>query len=116
MDLNTAKSPSVHRLFGVVSPVLLLLVALASAVAGVLRIGLASWPAPGSAAVESCLLLAVATAAATAAGALWNSRHRTEIIRTQLDSWAVMEQRAADLEAVRREQAKARMAVDGLSA
>lgn len=129
MGLNTAKSPpiipgqvqnrerpSVHRLIAVVSPVLLLLVALASAVAGALRIGLASWPATGSAAIESCLLLAVATAAATATGALWNSRHRTEIISTQLDSWAVMEQRAADLEAVRREQAKARMAVDGLSA
>jgi molecular chaperone GrpE (heat shock protein) len=115
-ETNDAAASAEQRVLGVLAPSLLILLSLCSGALAFVRITVADSATLEAAIIESAVLLVVSTVAVAAAGVLLNYRQRTAAISTYLDGWASMEQRASDIEAVRREQAKVRMSVDGLSA
>ena len=93
----------------------LLPVALLTLVGG-LALCAAGWIWSSDSTTDSLVLACLGVVAVAVAGLLQNQRLRTLTVASGLDGWTEAEHRAADLEAVRREQAKLRMALDGLSA
>jgi len=83
---------------------------------GILALLAGSWSWWSDSTTDSLVLAGLGVMALAVAGLLQNQRIRTLTVASSLDGWTEAEHRAADLEAVRREQAKLRMALEGLSA
>lgn len=82
---------------------------------GCLGLAAAAWAWLAVGPAESLGLAGLAIIALIASGLLENQHLRTTSVVSSLSLWTEAEQRASDLETVRREQAKLRMSLDGLS-
>ncbi|MCP4810534.1 MAG: nucleotide exchange factor GrpE [Proteobacteria bacterium] len=79
-----------------------------------LGLAAAAWMGLDAGLEQSHWLAGLSVLSLAAAGLLENQRFRTSSVASGVQAWSDAEQRAADLDAVRREHAKLRMSLDGV--